>query len=310
MLNTTDIGELVAKIAQSTGILPSNAIGAIYPDTLIQDATIEIRDGDGKITCFSLGRGGADGSVAFVRVGDRLFLDDRLNAHVPQNLEASVVYLQEFNSFLAKPLYTMHSSLALAAMSYVDFNGLTVLDLGSGDGALSLEAIKRGAAGVIAVDKNDNYLNEISNEILFYGHLKANKMDGPTHRFVQADIDLSNRYWELFQPEERKKVNAAIANLGPTYGLADIAAIFSLLYFKNIDTFIGAGYHYNGNLNIGHVVPRLRPLNPSVGDSTSSGITTYWILKELGFKITAELFEVAKMPGMEEYGRMAFVARR
>ena len=50
-------------------------------------------------------------------------------------------------------------ALMLEAMDGIDFNGKSVLDIGTGSGILAIEARKRGAGYVLAVDIDDEALS-------------------------------------------------------------------------------------------------------------------------------------------------------
>ena len=197
--------------------------------------------------------------MVYVRVGDRIFLDDRLRQDIPKEVRGegknNILYLSKFDSSLSDPFLIRYSALTSYAMDCVDLNGKHVLDLGSADAVLGIIANLQGAK-ITAVDIDPAMESKLRRHIL------ANNLDSSDFQFIPADIKSSG-----FLDGVQRPIDMVVANLGPHYEGADMAAIELLGHLPRATTFIGGGYtnpkdpenyyaKYNANTAIGALKQR------------------------------------------------------
>ncbi len=218
--------------------------------------------------------------ICYVRTGDIIFLDysfkDKINPELLRALNRNIIYLFDFETSSLGAISLMrYSALTIHALSCVEVQGKTVLDLGSADGVLSLVAKRKGARKIIAVDNNPDMRDK------FYRHISANGMRTSAFDFISEDVRNHNLLMEL----NLEEVAIVVANLRPEYGSSHLAAIKMLDYMPNVHTFIAGGYNNNEY------------------DSYSPR-EAIELLEQKGFKIFGNVVEDEEIP------RLAFIAER
>ncbi len=186
-------------------------------------------------------------AVFYVRVGERVFLDDRLKRRIPASIERGInnnlIYLSHFDSSLGNYSLLEYSALAVHALSYIDFKDKYVLDLGSADGVLSLVASRNGADKIICVDIESEAAGRLEK------NLSVNNMNPSDFHFLNMDI----RRRELLDLLPADKIEIVLADLGPEYDGTDLAAVILTDYLPNAKVFVGGGYSFRfikgNNLN-------------------------------------------------------------
>ena len=256
----------------------------------IDESKIEFKDPyDGRIQ-FSLGRKDHwDQKLVFVRVNNTLFLDDRVAEELSKgelrDFGSNLIYLSNFDSILGDCMHTLYTATTICAMDYLDFQDVCTLDLGSGDGVLSLKAKKTGANRMYAVDMNPDMGHKLNK------HIRANSMNPNDFCFINADI--STKEWLSRIP--REQIDIVLMNVGPNYGDVDLEAISLLAHLPRIRIFVGGGYAMKAYREDG------RPFSTNI---------PYELLNQIGFTNYREVVEIRKNHASQELGRVAFIAER
>lgn len=193
-----------------------------------------------------------DHREGYVRVGNWIFLDTRLIDQLPQALlsqgKDTIFYLNQFYSLLACESIREFSVSTLAALAYHErhqsVRGSRVLDLGCGDGVLSLLALKMGADISVGVEVREDMF------IIPQMHLAPiNGIGYSQFEIIQGDLRERS-----IQDQIPKDATLVVANIGPTQAYADThTSVFEILdQLPRARTFIGGGYatqedlfHYN-----------------------------------------------------------------
>ncbi len=213
-------------------------------------------------------------------VGDWLFLDDRLATTV-HGVPEKTVLLSKFRSLLGEVMLGPYAALTAHAMQGVDCSGKTVIDLGCGDGVLSLVALKKGATHVIGVASENKYSS------LMRGHMLANNYSAEKYQFIQGNICDEHITDELPVHD----IGVVVANLGPHYGTVDVAAVRLLDHLPSCNFFVGGGYSLS---------------NPQYRKSPFSAMHVKHMLREQGFTFFSDVREDSG----DQFHRLSFVARR
>jgi len=172
--------------------------------------------------------------LVFVRIAQKFFIDHRLKSGLPAAIQDNpfIIYLHNFDSTLNDSALNRYAALTVYAVEEINCNGKCLLDLGSADGILCLTANKKGAQ-VIAVDIDPSMENKLAN------HIKVNNMNPSEFTFISADV-IDKGILSRKIPVER--IDIVVANLGPHYEGADLAATALLEYLPNARIFISGGY--------------------------------------------------------------------
>jgi len=256
----------------------------------IDESKIEFKDPYGGRIQFSLGRKDHwDRKLVFVRVNNTLFLDDRVAEELSKgelrDFGSNLIYLSNFDSILGDCMHTLYTATTICAMDYLDFQDVCTLDLGSGDGVLSLKAKKTGANRMYAVDMNPDMGHKLNK------HIRANSMNPNDFCFINADI--STKEWLSRIP--REQIDIVLMNVGPNYGDVDLEAISLLAHLPRIRIFVGGGYAMKVYREDG------RPFSTNI---------PYELLNQIGFTNYREVVEIRKNHASQELGRVAFIAER
>ncbi|HXV27703.1 MAG TPA: 50S ribosomal protein L11 methyltransferase, partial [bacterium] len=154
------------------------------------------------------------GAVSYIRIGNWMFFDHRLKPDLEillqrkyQGLRPRIIYLHEMKSSLTdyKDAVAEWTGPMIAALDSIDLRGKTILDLGAGDGLLSLLAVKKGAAYAILVDYDPASYD------LFTNHLAANEMNAGDFGFVGGDLRDKDR---ILKKIGNQPVNVIFGNIG------------------------------------------------------------------------------------------------
>ncbi len=222
---------------------------------------------------------GKDFSVVCSAVNNLLFLDSRINfGNLPE--ESQTVLLHNFQSFLGDAIHAPYIGLSAYAFQSLELKERTLLDLGCGDGLLGLVALKKGADKVWGVER------EYPCEKIMKKHLHTNLLSKKRYAFVHRDLQKKG----LERQIPVHDVSVVVANLGPHYSGADVAAIEFLEHLPNCEVFVGGGYSVSNHNK----------------KSPFSAMTALSLLRERGFKYVLS----ARENNGDLYYRRAFIASR
>lgn len=169
---------------------------------------------------------GPERIVVYASIDDTIFVNSQFKKQISQT--EGIIFLHNFQSYLGKQSHGKYTACTLSALNNVDVEKKVVLDLGCGDGVLSLVSYNQGAS-IIGVDKYRSALDD------FEKHIDENGYD--KGRFLLLRKSINSRGLVKILPE----VDIVIANLGAHYGSADISAI-KLASKLGAKTFVGGGY--------------------------------------------------------------------
>lgn len=178
----------------------------------------------------------------YVRAGKRMLVDSRVRHRLPEEFKAAhdIMYLHDFDGAMSEYELIKYSALTLATLDRLELSGEHVLDLGSADGVLSILAARKGARKVTAVDRDPGM------ERILRSHMAENGMRYGAIDFHALDIcDISALCAKLPLDD----ITVVVANLGPHYGEAHLAAIALLDHIPNARTFVGGGYTLDGKFS-------------------------------------------------------------
>jgi SAM-dependent methyltransferase len=172
--------------------------------------------------------------IFYAKVGDIVYLDDRLKEHIPKEISDNVLYLHNFDSLLC--CHFEHATVTVQALNYFNFKDKVVLDVGCGDGALSILTKRKGAKKVYGLDVKKKM------EKKYYKNIEINNLEKNDFLFINQDI----RRIDAVNSIPIDEIDIAIANLGPHYDGADLGvAVFTANYLQNASVFVGGGYSTN-----------------------------------------------------------------
>ncbi len=199
-----------------------------------ESVPIEIRSK--FMSSFSKAKMGTPNNI-FMRVGNLLLIDNRIRSFLGEEELASdnIVQLWNFISFFNHHLNNLpYTALTLYILNGIDFRGKTILDLGCGEGVLSLFVLRKGAKKVYAVDADQKY------EQLLKNNLKLNNLNKEFLDFIPARFDEKDKILGKIDTEE---VRLSLVNVGPHFGDSDLTAFSLLPSFPNITQVLAGGYH-------------------------------------------------------------------
>ncbi len=151
-----------------------------------------------------------------LRVGDTLFLKQSTQGVLPEDLkeklEDHVIWLNYMLPQLVGDTYIGYAAGAIYAVNSLGPNlpSTTVLDLGAGEGTLSLVALKQGAKQAYLVDNEITLLTQASTNGI---------LNGVGNKVQTICADLTDEL-EIQRRTPLDEVDVVIANIGPheTYG--------------------------------------------------------------------------------------------
>lgn len=174
--------------------------------------------------------------TGYARIGNIAFVDSRLKANIPDqvknNLRESIIWLSGFQSEMGDFTHLPFTACTVIALISLNLKGKHVLDLGSGDGPLSLVAHRMGAAELTLVDTEEVYMR------YFYDHLEANGIRGGNFNCIVGDITKP----KTIISKLKSPIDIVVANIGPHYEDVHLKAIDLLAHLPSAETYIGGAY--------------------------------------------------------------------
>lgn len=242
-------------------------------------------------------------ATRYVRVGPYVFLDHQLQDRLtPPTLEAmgdDLFFLYNFEGVLKKKKLRAHTALSLLALSYVPLVGEDVLDLGMGDGVLSLFAKQKGARAVTGVEHELRRIWSLPN------HLRANNMDQDSVFTIHGNLTS-----EGLKDEIPKDATVVVANIGQRQydGDPNKAAIRLLEHLPHVRYFVGGGYLNRKPYTLDELKERIGDLRstPIITDDFTPE-TDLELLEEYGFS-NPRLFSEETIH--DSVSRIAFIVER
>jgi hypothetical protein len=178
-----------------------------------------------------------DTPVDYFRVGNFLYLNDRLKLQLPAELTGrfadNIIWISRGQSLFWDDTQRYYSPLAIYALSTLDLKGKHVLDLGAGDGVMSLTAQKLGAGRVSSVELYERYGQ------VYERHLRANGFSTDITRFISHDLANAEGIIERM-PEE--PVDIVVSNIGFYYKGANLRAIELASGIPSVRSYIDGAY--------------------------------------------------------------------
>lgn len=175
--------------------------------------------------------------LGLVRVGNAVLLDHRLQEsllpELLQQFQGNIVLLWNFMTDMGDLTHLPYAMPSIHALSAIDLKGKHVLDIGSGDGALSMVAYKKGASRVFSLELYPQA------EEFYRQHISANGFDETSFSFLQGDVANPEAIAERLEGE---RIDIVISNIGPWYGDAHLQAISLLTHLPQVQTYIGGSF--------------------------------------------------------------------
>ncbi|MFC1623747.1 glycoside hydrolase family 15 protein [Candidatus Omnitrophota bacterium] len=201
--------------------------------------------------------------IGFIRVGFLFFLDDKsydlLSDDLKQDLSNNVILVNKLSKSIiatqgVNDSLGLHTIVTMLLLFETDLDGVRFVDMGAGDGMLSLVAAKLGAGKVILCEKNPDRLNEARLNLQLNG-LKENE----DFFLLEVDLMKQDKFREKLDSLKLMPMRTVVAsNIGgivvkggdivpwDSYNatnITNIALIPVLIQGGSIVTdFIGAGY--------------------------------------------------------------------
>lgn len=204
------------------------------------------------------------------------YIKDKLGDIYLQNAENIFIINQDCKVFLPSALDEYQSATVASMLVHANLlKHATVFDFGSGNGLLSMIALRLGAGRVVLVENDKKYHRQA------YLFLKANgfgEQDVNNGKVVYLHEDLRNDSIKNLLPKYnlKNKSVVAIANIGPQhiYGDTNKLVVDLVRQWPNLGLFINGGY-YAGQDN--HENELSRVINNLEGDGFSvTQITSYY----------------------------------
>lgn len=179
-----------------------------------------------------------DQRVVYVRMKSLFLLDHEYALKLSTWPSLSLLIHRTIKDDLICKNHIRYSSLAIASLLHTDLRNKYVLDLGAGDGLLSLVAHQLGATHILAVECDHRMQEKFDLLLRMNSVLFSEKRRSITWH--------TGNLTDLKRPSLRAqgafKTNVIIANLGPHYKDAHTNAIRLIDLLPLCDTFIGGGY--------------------------------------------------------------------
>src|SRR3989344_2895223 len=167
------------------------------------------------MSSFNKARMGTPNNI-LLRVGNSLLIDNRLSGFLDSEILNSdnVIQLWNFVTFFNHHISNLsYTALTLYALDTLDLSGKTILDLGCGEGVLSLFVLKKGAKKVHSVDGDSKY------EVLIKNNLRLNNLEPNSLAFIPALFHEENK---IFEAIGNHQSNLPLENVGPHFGGSDL----------------------------------------------------------------------------------------
>jgi SAM-dependent methyltransferase len=123
----------------------------------------------------------------YARVGNIFFVDARFRNKLPQDLAAfvnsNIVFVKSMHMSELSTNIGYYTANTIASMMHADIEGKLVMDCGSGSGMLSLAAMRLGAKGVVAIEKDEDKVRRARKNLAENGY-----GDNPNIQVVHADL--------------------------------------------------------------------------------------------------------------------------
>lgn len=187
--------------------------------------------------------------LGLIRIGYLFFIDEDLYQSLSQPdrraLGANVIRIKKreyVNIFTLNRGFRTYDLAMIAAMFHTDFKNKRVIDVGAGDGILSIVAHKLGATRFSLIEKESRWLHEAKAQASLNGLI-----EGEDFRLHTLDITDPAQVAQHLQKTDQETV--ILSNIGnwAEYSATNRDSIRLINWVSNVVAFIAGGYQ--GSVN-------------------------------------------------------------
>lgn len=257
-------------------------------------------------------------NVQMVRVGPLFFLDadmkDEFFSDFMLQAGENLIFLAGMQKTEFRGRLGYYTQNTIAALLNADIRERVVVDFGTGTGILAIVAKKLGAAGVLAVDKNENAI------ALAAKNAKVNGLgEDPTFKILQADLIEKNLVLSALNNMTSNGSLVIVSNIGawleyPISNLTPLSYIPEVGSLRGwcVDRVISGGYNHQDKRIKETEAPFLQKIGVKINRPPHQAEAfDKKVLNSLGFEVSFEVkSEELEQPGSFSHQARSFVARK